>query len=487
MEKLQEALTFSDVLIVPAYTEALPSEVDLRTHFTRGITLNVPLASAAMDTVTESALAIALAQEGGIGVIHKNMSVQEQSYQVRQVKKYESGVIKDPITVSPDATIHEVIELTKKNEISGVPVVTERELVGIVTHRDLRFETRLDEPVTAVMTPKDRLVTVKEGADKSEVQRLLHKHRIEKVLVVNDDFELCGMITVKDFQKSSDFPNACKDSQGRLRVAAAIGVGKDAYERSEALCEAEADAVVIDTAHAHSKVVLDMIKDLRKRYPEVQLVAGNVVTAAAAKSVAEAGVDAIKVGIGPGSICTTRIVTGVGVPQITAINHVSQAVKNKGIPVIADGGIHFSGDAAKAIVAGASVIMLGNLFAGTAEAPGEVELYQGRAYKGYRGMGSLAGMQKGSSSRYFQEAAESTGKFVPEGIEGRVPYRGSIVDIIFQLLGGIRSSMGYAGCSTIEEMRTRPRFIRTTQAGVKESHVHSVLITKEAPNYQIDD
>ena len=486
MEKLQEALTFDDILIVPDYSEVLPATADLRTRFTREIALNAPLVSAAMDTVTEFALAVTLAQEGGIGVIHRNMSIAEQAAQVRRVKKYESGVITDPITVAPDVSIKKVIELTQKHRISGVPVVERQELVGIVTHRDLRFETRLDEKVSAVMTPKEKLITVREGAGKDEVQRLLHKHRIEKVLVINDAFELRGMITVKDFQKSSDFPDASKDSLGRLRVGAAVGVGDTGIERTAALVGSEVDAVVIDTAHGHSKTVLDTLHTIKKRYPDLQVIAGNVVSAAAAVALAEHGSDAVKVGVGPGSICTTRVIAGVGVPQVTAINHVAKALDKTNIPVIADGGVRFSGDIAKAIAAGAHTVMIGSLFAGTAEAPGEVELFQGRAYKSYRGMGTTVAMQKGTGDRYFQTDA-SGGKSVPEGIEARVPYRGSVIDVVFQLLGGVRASMGYTGCRTIAELRTKPVFIRITAAGMKESHAHNVSVTKEAPNYQTDD
>lgn len=482
MENLQEALTFDDVLLVPAYSEILPASVDLRTHFTRGIEINIPFVSAAMDTVTEAPLAIALAQEGGVGVIHKNMSAAEQAAQVRRVKKYESGVIKDPITVSPNAPVHEVIELTRSNKISGVPVVDGDDLVGIVTRRDLRFESRLEQPVSSVMTPKDKLVTVREGAGKEEVQQLLHKHKIEKVLVVNERFQLRGMITVKDFQKSSDYPNACRDEFGRLRVGAAVGVAAEELGRIERLVEAEVDVIAVDTAHGHSKAVLDSVRAAKRRFSGVQMIAGNVASAEAALALADCGVDAVKVGVGPGSICTTRIIAGVGVPQITAIYNVSRALEGVGVPVIADGGVRFSGDAAKALAAGAHVVMIGSLFAGTQEAPGQVELYQGRSYKTYRGMGSLAAMKRGSSDRYFQKAGY--GKFVPEGIEGRVPYRGGVVDVVEQLAGGVRSSMGYVGCRNIAEMRTQPRFVRVTQAGMEESHAHSVVITKEAPNYR---
>ena len=484
MENLQEALTFDDVLLVPAYSEVLPVEVDLGTRLTRGIDLNTPFVSAAMDTVTEAQLAIALAQEGGIGIIHKSMTVAEQAAQVRRVKKYESGVIQDPITVSPNTPVHEVIDLTHSNKISGVPVVDGDDLVGIVTHRDLRFETCLDEPVSSVMTPKHRLVTVQEGAGKAEVQKLLHKHRIEKVLVVNERFQLRGMITVKDFEKSSDYPNACRDEFGRLRVGAAVGIGEETQQRAEQLVKAQADVLAVDTAHGHSRAVLDMVRDIRKHFPEVRIIAGNIASAEAALALADCGVDAVKVGIGPGSICTTRVVAGVGVPQITAINVVSRALAGTDIPIIADGGVRFSGDAAKAIAAGAHVVMIGSLFAGTHEAPGQVELYQGRSYKSYRGMGSLSAMKRGSGDRYFQDHKQERGKLVPEGIEGRVPYRGSVVDVVEQLAGGVRASMGYVGCGDIAEMRSKPKFVRITQAGMEESHAHSVVVTKEAPNYR---
>ncbi|MBK1672283.1 IMP dehydrogenase [Ectothiorhodospira shaposhnikovii] len=486
MRIVQEALTFDDVLLVPAHSAVLPRDVDLTTRLTRDITLNIPLVSAAMDTVTEARLAIAIAQEGGIGIVHKNMSIEAQAQQVRQVKKYESGVISDPITVTPDTSIRDVLAITRANSISGVPVVKGVDLVGIVTSRDLRFETRMDSPVSEIMTPKDRLVTVREGASREEVQHLLHKHRIEKVLVVNDHFHLRGMITVKDIQKSTDFPSACKDDRGRLRVGAALGVGAGTEERCAALVEAGVDVVVVDTAHGHSQGVLDRVAWVKKTYPEVQVIGGNIATAEAARALAQAGADAVKVGIGPGSICTTRIVAGVGVPQMTAIDNVRQALEGTGVPLIADGGVRFSGDFAKAIAGGAHCVMLGSLFAGTEEAPGEVELYQGRSYKSYRGMGSLGAMQQGSSDRYFQESSGVVDKLVPEGIEGRVPYKGTIVAIIHQLVGGLRSSMGYVGCSNIDEMRTRPGFVRVTSAGMRESHVHDVTITKEAPNYRMD-
>ncbi|MDD3517971.1 MAG: IMP dehydrogenase [Chromatiales bacterium] len=486
MRIVQEALTFDDVLLLPAHSIVLPKDVDLSTRLTRSITLNIPLVSAAMDTVTEGRLAIAMAQEGGIGIIHKNMSAEGQAREVRLVKKYESGVINDPITVGPQTSIREVMEITRANNISGVPVVDGPNLVGIVTSRDLRFETRFDAPVSAIMTPKDRLVTVREGASRDEVKRLLHEHRIEKVLVVNDKFQLRGMITVKDIQKSTDFPNACKDEQGRLRVGAAVGVGAGTDERVTALVEAGVDVVVVDTAHGHSQGVLDRVAWIKKHFPDIQVIGGNIATGEAAKALVAAGADAVKVGIGPGSICTTRIVAGVGVPQITAVANVRQALEGTGVPLIADGGIRFSGDLSKAIAAGAHSVMLGGLFAGTEEAPGEVELFQGRSYKSYRGMGSLGAMQQGSSDRYFQDNEKAVEKFVPEGIEGRVPYKGTIVAIIHQLLGGLRSSMGYVGCANMDEMRTRPGFVRITSAGVRESHVHDVTITKEAPNYRMD-
>ncbi|MDX5333715.1 MAG: IMP dehydrogenase [Gammaproteobacteria bacterium] len=486
MRIVQEALTFDDVLLLPAHSTVLPKDVDLKTRLTRDIELNIPLLSSAMDTVTEARLAIAMAQEGGIGIIHKNLSISQQADQVRLVKKYESGVIKDPITVAPTTTVREVMEITRAANISGVPVVDGKDLVGIVTSRDLRFETGYDKPVSSIMTPKDRLVTVQEGASKKEVRELLHKHRIEKVLVVNGNFELRGMITVKDIQKSSDYPRACKDDQGRLRVGAAVGTGQGTEERVTALVEAGVDAIVVDTAHGHSQGVLDRVAWVKKHFPDVQVIGGNIATAAAARALVDAGADGVKVGIGPGSICTTRVVAGVGVPQVTAISNVSAELQGSGVPLIADGGIRFSGDLSKAIAAGAHAVMIGGLFAGTEEAPGEVELYQGRSYKSYRGMGSLGAMAQGSSDRYFQESTNAVDKLVPEGIEGRVPYKGTIVAIIHQLLGGLRSSMGYVGCASIEEMRSKPEFVRITGAGMRESHVHDVTITKEAPNYRID-
>ena len=483
-----EALTFDDVLLQPAYSEILPRGVDLRTRLTAEITLNIPLLSAAMDTVTESPLAIALAQEGGIGVLHKNMTAEAQAMEVRQVKKYESGIIADPITVTPSTTIREVLELTRANRISGVPVVDGRELVGIVTSRDLRFETHFEAPVSSVMTPKERLVTVGEDAKKSEVRALLHKHRIEKVLVVNDAFQLRGMITVKDIQKSTDFPTACKDSQGRLRAGAAVGTGADTEERVAALVEAGVDLIVVDTAHGHSRGVLDRVRWVKQQYPHLQVVGGNVATAEGALALADAGADAVKIGIGPGSICTTRIVAGVGVPQISAVMHAAEALKDRGIPVISDGGIRYSGDVSKALAAGASAVMIGSMFAGTEESPGEVELYQGRSYKSYRGMGSMGAMSQtqGSKDRYFQDTTAEVEKLVPEGIEGRVPYKGSVSAIIHQLIGGVRASMGYTGCASIEALRTEAKFVKITSAGIRESHVHDVAIVKEAPNYRVE-
>ncbi|MEQ1738620.1 MAG: IMP dehydrogenase [Methyloglobulus sp.] len=488
MQIIQEALTFDDVLLVPAHSTVLPREVEIKTQLTRTIALNIPLVSAAMDTVTEARLAIAMAQEGGIGIIHKNMTVEQQAREVRSVKKYESGVIKDPITVSPDTSIRDVIKLTRAKNISGVPVVNGDELVGIVTSRDLRFETRFDEPVTKVMTPKERLVTVKENAGQEEAIALLHKHRIEKILVVNDAFHLRGMITVKDIQKAKDYPQACKDEQERLRVGAAVGTGFGTEERVDALIAAGVDVIIVDTAHGHSQGVLDKIRWIKRYYAGVQVIGGNIATAAAALALVEAGADGVKVGIGPGSICTTRIVAGVGVPQITAVSNVADALKGTGVPLIADGGIRYSGDVAKALAAGAHAVMLGGLFAGTEEAPGEVELFQGRSYKSYRGMGSLGAMsqQQGSSDRYFQDETDSVEKLVPEGIEGRVPYKGSLLAVVHQLLGGVRSSMGYTGANSIKALHEKAQFVRVTSAGIRESHVHDVTITKEAPNYRTE-
>lgn len=483
------ALTFDDVLLLPGESAVLPKDVDLTTQLTRDIRLNVPLISAAMDTVTEARLAIAIAQEGGLGIIHKNMSIAEQAAQVRQVKKFESGVVKDPITISPTTTVREVLELSKKFNFYAFPVVEAGlQVVGIVTSRDLRFETNLDQPVANLMTPKSRLVTVKESADRDHVKKVLHKHRIEKVLVVNDDYQLQGMITVKDILKQQAKPFACKDKAGQLRVGAAVGIGKETDERIEALITAGVDVVVVDTAHGHSKNVIDRVRWIKKHHPHVNVIAGNIATKEAAQALAAAGADAVKVGIGPGSICTTRIVTGVGVPQITAIANVSAALAGTDVGIIADGGIRYSGDACKAIAAGASAVMIGGLFAGTEEAPGEVELYHGRSYKSYRGMGSLGAMAQrhGSSDRYFQESATETEKLVPEGIEGRVPYKGSMVSIVNQLMGGLRSGMGYTGCKDIHEVHTKTQFVRVTASGVRESHVHDVQITKEAPNYNIE-
>ena len=487
MRIAQEALTFDDVLLLPAYSNVLPRDVSLTTKLTRDININIPLLSAAMDTVTESRLAIAMAQEGGLGILHKNMTIEEQADEVRKVKKFESGVVRDPIIVGPNTTIGEVVELTHANKISGVPVVDGDDLVGIVTSRDLRFETRFDNPVSLVMTPRDKLVTVKENTDRETVLNLLHEYRIEKVLVVDDDFHLQGMITVKDIQKSSDNPLASKDDQERLRVGAAVGIGPESQERVIALQAAGVDVIVVDTAHGHSQGVLDQVKWVKTTYPNLQVIGGNIATGAAATALVEAGADAVKVGIGPGSICTTRIVAGVGAPQISAISNVAKALEGTGIPLIADGGIRYSGDIAKALVAGAHTIMIGGMFAGTEEAPGEVELFQGRAYKSYRGMGSLGAMQQkqGSSDRYFQESSEAD-KLVPEGIEGRVAFKGNLGPVVHQLLGGIRASMGYTGCATIEDMRTKPEFVRVTSAGMNESHVHDVTITKEAPNYRVN-
>jgi len=486
MRIAQEALTFDDVLLLPAYSNVMPRDVNLTTKLTRNININIPLLSAAMDTVTESRLAIAMAKEGGLGILHKNMTIEEQANEVRKVKKFESGVVRDPITISSTATIGEVVELTRANNISGVPVVDGNNLVGIVTSRDLRFETHFDNPVSSVMTPKEKLVTVKENTDRKEVLNLLHAHRIEKILVVDDNFHLQGMITVKDIQKSTDNPLASKDDQQRLRVGAATGIGAESQARVKALVEAGVDVIVVDTAHGHSQGVLDQVRWVKDNYPDVQVIGGNIATGAAALALVEAGADAVKVGIGPGSICTTRIVAGVGAPQITAISNVAKALEGTGVPLIADGGIRYSGDVAKALVAGAHTIMLGGMFAGTEEAPGEVELYQGRSYKSYRGMGSMGAMQQkqGSSDRYFQESSEAD-KLVPEGIEGRVPYKGALSAVIHQLLGGVRSSMGYTGSANIEEMRTKPEFVRVTSAGMNESHVHDVTITKEAPNYRV--
>ena len=484
MRIIEEALTFDDVLLVPAHSTVMPKDVSLQTKVTRDIALNVPLLSAAMDTVTESRLAIALAQEGGLGIIHKNLTPEEQAAEVNTVKKYESGVITEPVTVTPDTTIRDVIALREKYRISGVPVVQGGDLLGLVTSRDVRFELGLDKPVSEVMTPKEKLVTVQEGASRGKVLSLLHEHRIERVLVVNDAFQLRGMITVKDIQKSTDFPNAAKDDEGRLLVGAAVGTGAGTEERVAALAGAGVDVIVVDTAHGHSQAVLDRVAWVKKNYSHVQVIGGNIATGAAAKALVDAGADGVKVGIGPGSICTTRIVAGVGVPQITAIHNVATALEGTGVPLIADGGIRYSGDMAKALAAGGYCIMVGGMLAGTEEAPGDVILYQGRSYKAYRGMGSIGAMKKGSSDRYFQDSSEGSDKLVPEGIEGRVAYKGPMGAIVHQMMGGLRSSMGYVGCTSIEEMRTKPEFVRISGAGMSESHVHDVTITKEAPNYR---
>ena len=486
MRIIQKALTFDDVLLVPAHSTTLPRDVSLRTKLTRNISLNIPLLSAAMDTVTESRLAIALAQEGGIGIVHKNMSAQAQADKISKVKRFESGVVKDPVTVSPDMTVREVLSLTKKFKISGLPVVKGNQLVGIVTNRDLRFETMLDQPVGDIMTPRDRLITVKENTHLEEARSLMHKHRIERVLVINDAFELRGLMTVKDILKSNEHPNACKDDQGRLRVGAAVGVGEGTEERVTLLAEAGVDVIVVDTAHGHSQGVLDRVQWVKKNFPKIEVIGGNIATGSAARALVDHGADGVKVGIGPGSICTTRIVAGVGVPQITAIQNVADALRGTGVPLIADGGVRFSGDISKAIAAGAHVVMLGGLFAGTEEAPGEIELFQGRSYKSYRGMGSLGAMQQGSSDRYFQDNEGNQDKLVPEGVEGRVPYKGSVLAVIHQLMGGLRASMGYLGCETIEAVHDRAEFVQITAAGIRESHVHDVQITKEAPNYHVD-
>ena len=480
-----EALTFDDVLLVPGYSDVTAKDVTTQSQLTRNITMNIPLVSAAMDTVTESQLAIAIAQEGGVGIVHKSMTIEDQAKEVWAVKKYESGVVKDPFTIEASATLEQLHELTIANNISGVPILDKGNLVGIVTRRDVRFATDMSASVTSVMTPKDQLVTVKEGAGADEVRALLHKHRIEKVLVINDAFELKGLITVTDIDKAEQYPDACKDDQGRLIVGASVSVGEGTDERVAALVHANVDVLVVDTAHGHSLNVLNRVKWIKKNFPDVQVIGGNVATGAGAKALVDAGADGVKVGIGPGSICTTRIVTGIGVPQVTAIAEAVAALKGTGVPVIADGGIRYSGDMAKAIVAGASAVMMGSMLAGTEEAPGEIEMFQGRSYKNYRGMGSLGAMahNQGSSDRYFQDASAGAEKLVPEGIEGRVPYKGPVSAIIHQMLGGLRSSMGYTGCSTIEQMRTVPKFVRVTSAGTSESHVHDVQITKEAPNY----
>ena len=481
-----KALTFDDVLLVPNHSSVLPKDVSLETKLTKKISLNIPVISAAMDTVTEANMAIALAEQGGMGIIHKNLTPQRQANRVDKVKRFESGVVSDPITIDPNMSVDEVMQITRKNKISGLPVVEKDKIVGIVTNRDLRFETNLTQPIKNVMTPRDRLVTVKEGASKEEIMKLLHQHRIERLLVIDDEDTLTGLITVKDIQKSTDHPFACKDEHGRLRVGAAIGVGSDTELRTELLIDAGVDVLIVDTAHGHSEGVLNRIKWIKKNYPKVDVIGGNIATAEAAIAMVDHGADSVKVGIGPGSICTTRIVAGVGVPQITAINDVYKVLKKKNIPFIADGGIRFSGDVAKAIAAGASSVMLGSMFAGTEEAPGEVELFQGRSYKSYRGMGSIGAMKKGSSDRYFQDGESNSDKLVPEGIEGRVPFKGTVVNVLHQLMGGLRASMGYVGVDTILNMHKKAKFIEITNAGIKESHVHDVQITKEAPNYRVD-
>jgi IMP dehydrogenase len=489
MRLVQKALTFDDVLLVPAHSTVLPREVSLETRLTRNITLNIPVVSAAMDTVTEARLAIAIAQEGGIGIVHKNMSPKAQATEVAKVKRFESGVVKDPITITQNMTVRDVLNLTNQYRISGLPVVNASgKVVGIVTNRDLRFETRLDQPVKNIMTPRERLVTVREGASREEAMGLMHKHRLERVLVINKNFELRGLITAKDILKSTEHPNACKDKHGRLRVGAAVGVGEGTEERVEALIEAGADVIVVDTAHGHAQGVLNRIKWAKRHYPKTQVIGGNIATAVAAKALIDHGADGIKVGIGPGSICTTRIVAGIGVPQITAVENVAKALAKTDVPLVADGGIRYSGDIAKAVAAGAHAVMIGGLFAGTEESPGEIELYQGRSYKTYRGMGSLSAMQQGSADRYFQDVEDEldTEKLVPEGVEGRVPYKGGLAPLVQQLMGGLRSAMGYLGCETIEEVRRKAEFVEITTAGIRESHVHDVQITKEAPNYRVE-
>lgn len=486
MRIIQKALTFDDVLLVPAYSNVLPRDVTLRTQLTRNIHLNIPVLSAAMDTVTEARLAIALAQEGGIGIIHKNMTSHAQAAQVAKVKRFESGVLKDPITISPEMSVRNVLSLTRQHKISGLPVVRGKQLVGIVTNRDLRFESNLDQPIQNIMTPREKLITVRENTSREDARNLMHQHRIERVLVVNDAFELRGLMTVKDILKSNEHPKACKDALGHLRVGAAVGVGEGTEERVAFLAEAGVDVIVVDTAHGHSQGVLDRVKWVKHHYPHIEVIGGNIATAAAALALVDHGADGVKVGIGPGSICTTRIVAGVGVPQIAAIQNVANALAGTGVPLIADGGIRYSGDIAKAIAAGAHAVMLGGLFAGTEEAPGEIELFQGRSYKSYRGMGSLGAMQQGSSDRYFQENEANHDKLVPEGVEGRVPYKGSVLAVIHQLMGGLRASMGYLGCATIADTHEKAEFVEITSSGIRESHVHDVQITKEAPNYHID-
>jgi IMP dehydrogenase len=486
MRVIQKALTFDDVLLVPAHSTVLPRDVSLKTRLTRKIKLNIPLVSAAMDTVTEARLAIAIAQEGGIGIVHKNLSPKAQAAEVMKVKRFESGVLRDPMTVSPDITVRELLALTQQYKVSGFPVVDKGKVVGMVTNRDYRFETNLGAPVRSIMTPRERLVYVKDGTSPDEARAVLHKHRLERVLVVNDSFELRGLVTVKDILKATEHPLACKDEQGKLRAGAAVGVGEGTEERVAQLVEAGADVIVVDTAHGHAQGVLDRVLWVKKNFPNVEVIGGNVATTAGAKALVDHGADGVKVGIGPGSICTTRIVAGVGVPQIAAVQNVLDALKDTDVPFIADGGIRYSGDLAKAIAAGAHTVMMGSVFAGTEEAPGETILYQGRSYKAYRGMGSIGAMQEGAADRYFQDPANNADKLVPEGIEGRVPYKGSVVSILYQLTGGLRASMGYCGCASIDEMRTRTQFIEITSAGMRESHVHDVQIVKEAPNYQVE-
>ncbi|MFN5723761.1 MAG: IMP dehydrogenase [Betaproteobacteria bacterium] len=490
MRLIGKALTFDDVLLVPAFSKVLPRDTSLATRLTRNIALNLPLVSAAMDTVTEARLAIAIAQEGGIGIVHKNLTAAQQAAEVARVKRYESGILRDPITISPNATVRQVKTLSEQHGISGFPVVEGGRVVGIVTGRDLRFETRMDAAVRDIMTPRERLITVREGASRDEGKALMHQHKLERVLVVNDAFELRGLMTVKDITKQTNFPNAARDAQGKLRVGAAVGVGDGTEERVELLVKAGVDAIVVDTAHGHSAGVIERVRWVKTNFPGVDVIGGNIATGSAALALVEAGADAVKVGIGPGSICTTRIVAGVGVPQITAIDNVASALKGSGVPLIADGGIRFSGDIAKAMAAGASTVMMGGMFAGTEEAPGEVILYQGRSYKSYRGMGSIGAMKAGSADRYFQENDETTNpnadKLVPEGIEGRVPYKGSMVSIIFQMAGGLRAAMGYCGCASVAQMHEQAEFVQITAAGIRESHVHDVQITKEAPNYRME-
>ena len=486
MRVIEKALTFDDVLLLPAHSRVLPRDVSLKTRLTRKLQLNMPLVSAAMDTVTEARLAIAIAQEGGIGIIHKNFSPREHAAEVAKVKRFESGVLRDPMTIAPDMRVRQVIALQKKHRISGFPVVSAGKVVGIVTNRDLRFEKKLDQPVRNIMTPQKRLVTVNEGASRADALALLHRYRLERVLVVDKQWRLKGLVTVKDIIKETEHPNACKDAQGKLRVGAAVGVGEGTDERVELLVDAGADVLVVDTAHGHAKGVLDRVKWIKKKYPDLQVIGGNVGTGDGARALVDHGADAVKVGIGPGSICTTRVVAGVGVPQISAILNVAEALEKSGVPLIADGGVRYSGDIAKALGAGAYVVMLGSLFAGTEEAPGEIELYQGRSYKSYRGMGSLGAMQKGSADRYFQDSDMNVDKLVPEGVEGRVPFKGSALSMIEQLLGGVRASMGYTGCQTVDELRKKARFVQITSAGMRESHVHDVQIVKEAPNYRVE-